>query len=157
MKKIIILFTVIVSFMSQAQNQDLERANKLFDRTFYAEAIPLYEKVLKQKESFKTIKNLADSYYYSNRMFEASTNYRYLLKKYMKYVDESYFIKYANTLKAIGKHKNANNLLLNYYKQKDPEKRNTILKEIDYLESVEAMGERYTIQSLGLNLSLIHI
>jgi len=151
MKKIIILFTVFVSFLSQAQNQDLERANKLFERTFYAEAIPLYEKYLKQKQSLDAIKNLADAYYYSNRMNEASTNYRYLIKKYRKYVDESYFLKYANTLKAINKRKNANNLLINYYKKKDEAKADSIRKEIEYLENIEAMGERYKIQSLGIN------
>jgi len=151
MKKIIILFTVFVSFLSQAQNQDLERAHKLFERTFYAEAIPLYEKYLKQHQKLEAIKNLADSYYYSNRMHEASKNYRYLIKKYRKYIDESYYIKYANTLKAINKRKNANNLLLNYYKDKNQEQYDKILKEVEYLENIEAIGERYSIQSLGIN------
>ncbi len=151
MKKIIIIITLFVSFIGQAQNQDLLRANKYFERTFYAEAIPLYEEYLKQNQSLEAIKNLADAYYYLNRMHEASTNYKYLIKKYSKYIEEPYFLKYANTLKAINKHKNANNVLINYYQKKDKAKIDSIKKNIQYLENVAALGERYKIQSLGIN------
>ena len=152
MKKVtIVLFTLFTVFTINAQNQHLKRANKYFERTFYAEAIPLYEKAVKEGESFETIKNLADSYYYLNNMEKASVNYRYLLKNYRKFVDETYYIKYANTLKAIGKYKNAHNLLRNYYKKKNKEKLSALIKEIEYLENIEALGQRFAIENLGIN------
>ena len=152
-KAIILLFTVFISFVSQAQNQDLERANKYFSRTFYTQAIPLYEKYLKNEQNIDAIKNLADSYYYTNNMSKASKNYKYLLKVYRKYVDKSYYLKYVNALKALKKYKEANNLLKGYYKINDPEKLPAFEKEIEYLDNVAALGERYLIQNLGINTS----
>ncbi|TCI85339.1 OmpA family protein [Tenacibaculum sp. M341] len=152
MKKItIVLFTLISILTIQAQNHNLKRANKYFERTFYAEAIPLYEKALKDGEGIDAVKNLADSYYYTNNMGKAAVNYKYLLKNYSKYVDESYYIKYANTLKALGKYKNAHNLLRNYYKKKNKEKLPSLIEEIEYLEDIQALGNRFTIENLGIN------
>lgn len=150
-KAITILFTLFITFLSQAQNKDLERANKYFKRTFYTQAIPLYEKFLKNEQSIEAIKNLADSYYYTSNMNKASKNYKYLLKRYKKYVDESYYLKYANTLKALNKHKEANNILRMFYKINNPEKLVALEKEIEYLENIEALGDRFTIKSLGIN------
>ncbi len=152
MKKVtIVLCTLLTVFTAKAQNKHLKRAHKYFERTFYAEAIPLYEKAVKESESFETIKNLADSYYYINNMEKASVNYRYLIKNYRKFVEETYYIKYANTLKAIGKYKNAHNLLRNYYKKENKEKLAVLIKEIEYLENVEALGQRFAIENLGIN------
>ncbi len=150
-KAITFLFTLFITFLSQAQHKDLERANKYFKRTFYTQAIPLYEKFLKNEQSIEAIKNLADSYYYTSNMNKASKNYKYLLKKYKKYVDESYYLKYANTLKALNKHKEANNILRMFYKINNPEKLVALEKEIEYLENIAALGDRFTIKSLGIN------
>jgi len=150
-KAIIILFTIFSSLICKAQDQNLERANTYFSRTFYAQAIPLYEKFLKNNQSIDAIKNLADSYYYTNNMHKASKNYKYLLKVYRKYVDKSYYLKYANSLKALNKYKEANNLLKSYYKIHDKEKLIQLEKDIEYLENVAALGERFTIKNLGIN------
>ena len=152
MKKIItLLFTLLIAFLTHAQSKDLVRANSYFNRTFYAQAIPLYEKFLKDEQSLDANKNLADAYYYSNQMGKASKNYKYLIKVYRKYIDKSYYLKYANTLKALNKYKEANNVLIRYYKQYDADNLATLKKDIAYLENIEALGERYRIQNLGIN------
>ncbi len=147
-KTITILFTILFTFICKAQ--DLERANKYFERTFYAQAIPLYEKFLKSEQSIDAIKNLADSYYYINDMNNAAKNYKYLLRVYRKYVDKSYYLKYATALKAQSKYKEANNVLRNFYKE-DDEGLKAFEKEIEYLENVEALGNRFNIKNLGIN------
>ncbi|WP_075343966.1 OmpA family protein [Tenacibaculum agarivorans] len=154
MKKIITLILLTNFFFINAQNQQLKRAHKYFERTFYAEAIPIYEKVLKDEESFEAIKNLADAYYYLNNIEKAAVNYKYLLKRYRKKVDSSYFEKYANTLKAKGKYKNAHNLLRNYYKKNNPKKLTQLEEHIEHLENVEALGNRFTIENLAINTPL---
>jgi len=151
-KTITILFTILFTFICKAQDQNLERANKYFKRTFYSEAIPLYEKFLKSEQSKDAIKNLADSYFYINDMNNAAKNYKYLLRVYKKYIDKSYYLKYATTLKAQNKYKEANNVLRNYYKG-DKERLIAFEKEIEYLENIEALGNRFNIKSLGINTS----
>jgi len=86
-------------------------------------------------------------------MEKASKNYSYLLKYYSKSVNDTYYIKYANTLKALGKYKSADNLLLNHYKKKDNQKLALLTREIEYLENVKALGQRFSIQNLGINTS----
>ena len=152
MKKLsYILLFCCSSFICFSQNRNLKRANKYFERTFYTEAIPLFEKAIKEEESFDAIKNLADSYYFLNNMEKASVNYKYLLKNYKKLVLEEYYIKYANTLKAKGKLKLAYKILQRYYKENNPEKFTKLAQEIDYLENIQAIGQRFAIENLGLN------
>ena len=151
MKKISFLLLFSSVFICFSQSQSLKRAHKYFERTFYTEAIPLYEKALKERESFEAIKNLADAYYYTYNMEKATVNYRYLLKNYHKVVSEIYYHRFSNSLKALGEYKKANNVLLNYYKTKDETKYTQLQKEIEYLENIEALGNRFSIENLGIN------
>ncbi|WP_299710960.1 OmpA family protein [uncultured Tenacibaculum sp.] len=151
MKKISFTLLFLAAFTCFSQSSSLKRAHKYFKRTFYTEAIPLYEKALKERESFEAIKNLADAYYYTYNMEKATVNYRYLLKNYRKQVDETYYHKFANSLKALGEYKKANNVLLNYYKSIDNSKYEQLQKEIEYLEDVAALGNRFSIENLGIN------
>ncbi len=151
MKYILVIGFILTSIFSHAQDQNLARANKYFSRAFYSEAIPLYEKVLDESKSFEPVKNIADSYYYINDMVNASKHYKYLLKYYSKKVDESYYLKYANTLKARKKYNTAYKMLRAYYNKHDDEKLKMLEKNITYLENVEALGERYTVRNLEIN------
>ena len=56
MKRIYILLIVFTIQFAQAQQQDLQRANRLFDKTYYSEAIPLYEKISLKNQSTDVIK-----------------------------------------------------------------------------------------------------
>jgi tetratricopeptide (TPR) repeat protein len=100
-KLLVIIFVFSIQFIS-AQDQDLARAKRFFDRTYYVEAITLYEKLAEEKPSQEVIKNLADSYYYTNDLIKAQRYYRFLIKNYDKDLDRNYYFKYAQTLKATG-------------------------------------------------------
>lgn len=152
MKRIItILITLcIVSYSNAQMNRDLHRAHKYFDRTFYSQSIPLYEKVIENNKSFEVIKNLADSYYFTNNMSKAAHYYKLLFKRYKKIIEKPYYFRYTNSLKALGNYKKAYNLLRSFYKGEELQK---LEKSITYLENITAIGNRYNIKNLAINTS----
>ncbi|OUD33226.1 hypothetical protein FPG59_14050, partial [Flavobacterium sp. FPG59] len=66
MKKIYLLLLVFSIQLLHAQDDNLKRANQLFERTFYNKAIPLYKSIIQDNNSQIVIQNLADCYYYTN-------------------------------------------------------------------------------------------
>ena len=115
MKKILVVIFVFLIQFIQAQDQDLVRAKRFFDKTYYSESIILYEKLAEQKPSQEVIKNLADSYYYANDLIKAQRYYRLLVKNYNKDLDREYYYRYAQTLKASNSYEDANGALKEYY------------------------------------------
>jgi outer membrane protein OmpA-like peptidoglycan-associated protein len=150
-KLLVIIFVFSIQFIS-AQDQDLARAKRFFDRTYYVEAITLYEKLAEEKPSQEVIKNLADSYYYTNDLIKAQRYYRFLIKNYDKDLDRSYYFKYAQTLKATGNTEEATEALKTYYsKSANSEDLVNFEKETKTLENVSAIGNRFEIKNLAVN------
>ncbi|MCI9845915.1 OmpA family protein [Flavobacterium pectinovorum] len=152
MKKLfVIIFVFSIQFIN-AQDQDLVRAKRFFDRTYYAEAITLYEKLVYEKPSQEVIKNLADSYYYTNDLIKAQRYYRSLIKNYDKDLDRNYYFKYAQTLKATGNLEEANEVLKTYFsKSENSEDLSNFEKDIKTLGNVSAIGNRFEIKNLAIN------
>jgi len=152
MKKLfVIIFVFSIQFIN-AQNQDLVRAKRFFDRTYYAEAIILYEKLAEERLSLEVIKNLADSYYYTNDLIKAQRYYRLLIKNYDKDLDRNYYYRYAQTLKASNSYDDANAVLKEYYaKSANAEDAINYEKELKELENVSAIGNRFEIKNLAIN------
>ena len=69
-KLLVIIFVFSIQFIN-AQNKELARAKRFFDKTYYSEAIILYEKLAEENTSEEVVKNLADSYYYTNDLIKA--------------------------------------------------------------------------------------
>ena len=115
MKRILsILFVLSIQLIYGQQQQDLQRANRLFDKTYYSTAIPLYEKVSANNQSAEVIQNLGDCYYYTNEYDKAQAQYSLLMKNTRKDLKDEYYFRYAQTLKAAGKYTEANKLMRNY-------------------------------------------
>ena len=108
MKRIYILLIVFSIQFLQAQQQDLQRANLLFGKTYYSAAIPLYEKVSTKIQTEEVIQNLADCYYFTNDYDKAQELYSLLIQSKGKELNEDYYFRYAQTLKAKGKYSEAN-------------------------------------------------
>ncbi len=156
MKKAIILIFISIytcATYAQQQGKHLKRANKYFERAFYSQAIPLYEKALKEEYSFEALNKIADAYFYTNNLEKANGYYRLLLKFYKKRTTQLIHTRYATTLKAKNKHKTAYKILRSYYEKNNPKKLDSLNKTIHYLENVKAMGERYHIENLAINTS----
>lgn len=152
MKKIlVVIFVFLIQFIN-AQDQDLVRAKRFFDKTYYSESIILYEKLAEQKPTQEVIKNLADSYYYTNDLIKAQRYYRLLVKSYDKDLDREYYYRYAQTLKASNSYEDANAALKEYYsKSGNSEDLASFEKELKELENVSAIGNRFEIKNLAVN------
>src|SRR6478735_1465242 len=115
MKRIYILLIVFSIQFIQAQQQDLQRANQLFSKTYYSDAIPLYEKISTKNQTYEVIQNLGDCYYFTNNYEKAREQYSLLIKNKGKNLNEEYYFRYVQTLKAKGKYTEANDIMRKFY------------------------------------------
>lgn len=154
MKKTTLLLVIIVFFniFSASAQDQLKRANTYFDRAFYSEAIPLYEEIAATNKSATVIKNLADSYYNTYQMPQAAKWYAYLTSIYGETLHETYFFKYSESLKATGDINKSFEVLTEYYQAKEDAEQVAKLKsDFNYLENIQAIGPRFSIENLALN------
>lgn len=152
MKYISILFFVFSIQFIQGQQQDLKRANLLFHKTYYSDAIPLYEKVSSKIRTEEVIQKLGDCYYYTSQYDKAAKQYSLLIEIKGKQLSEEYYFRYAQTLKAKGRYAEANNVMRNFYQASNNNPAIEKLdKDIKNLKNVTAIGKRFTIQNLAIN------
>lgn len=150
-KLLLIIFVFSIQFIN-AQDQELERAKRFFDRTYYAEAILLYEKIVSESPNAESVRNLADSYYYTNDLKNAQRYYRLLLKSYNQDLDRNYYFKFAQTLKGTNSYEEANAVMKEYYsKSANAQDLVNFERDTKTLENVSAIGSRYEIKNLGIN------
>jgi outer membrane protein OmpA-like peptidoglycan-associated protein len=152
MKKIFLLLIVFSIQYIQAQQQDLQRANRLFDKTYYSDAIPLYEKVSAKKQTLEVIQKLGDCFYYTNNYDKALEQYTLLFKNTGKDLNEESHFKYAQTLKAKGNYAEADKVMRDFFtSSNNKEALEKLDKNIKNLKNVTAIGERFDIRNLALN------
>lgn len=150
-KLLVIIFVFSIQFIN-AQTKELARAKRFFDKTYYSEAIILYEKLAEENTSEEVVKNLADSYYYTNDLIKAQRYYRLLFQKYGKDLDREYYFRYAQTLKASSTYADANAVLKQYYALSTTSKDSVYFeKELHELENISAIGNRFEIKNLAIN------
>ncbi|WP_343588453.1 OmpA family protein [Flavobacterium sp.] len=152
MKKLLVIVFVFSIQFIKAQDQELARAKRFFDKTYYSEAIILYQKLADERPSQEVIKNLADSYFYTNELIKAQRYYRLLIGNYSNNLDREYYFRYAQTLKATNSNDDANVNLKEYYsKSANAEDMVNFEKELKTLENVTAIGKRFEIKNLAIN------
>ncbi|MES2574175.1 MAG: OmpA family protein [Bacteroidota bacterium] len=152
MKKLLVVIFVFSIQIINAQDLELERAKRFFDRTYYTEAIQLYEKIVSEKPSTEVVRNLADSYYYTNDFKNAQRYYRLLIKSYNQDLDRNYYFKFAQTLKGTNSYEEAHTVLKEYYsKSANTQDLTKFESDTKTLENVSAIGNRYDIKNLGVN------
>ncbi|WP_124980373.1 OmpA family protein [Nonlabens xiamenensis] len=99
------------SFFASAQEYNLRQTNKLFENRAYSEAIPSYEKLEPTQE---VLQNLADSYYFTNRLDDAAATYDELVSKYGEIADTDRIYRYGHSLLAVKEYKKADQYLKFY-------------------------------------------
>jgi outer membrane protein OmpA-like peptidoglycan-associated protein len=152
MKKLLIMVLVLSIQFSNAQDQDVQRAKRFFDKTHYSESIVLYEKLAQSKPSQEVIKNLADSYFYTNDWIKAQRYYRQLIQRYNQDLDPNYYFKYAQTLKASDSDQEAKEVLRTYYeKSGTAQDLARFERDSKILENITAIGQRFEIKNLAIN------
>lgn len=153
MKKIILLSLLLCITSCYAQ-QSLKKANRLFDELAYVDAAKAYEEYLEhvKEPGIETIMKVADSYYYTGKQASAQRWYTKLHEVLGSNMDEIYFNRYIQTLRAANEHKRADELS----KQRLEAKGNKALTERfirqkKHLDSVNATPSLYTIFNLAVN------
>lgn len=150
-KLLVIIFVFLIQFIN-AQDLELARAKRFFDKTYYSQSIVLYEKLVQEKQSEEIVKNLADSYFYTNDLVKAQRYYRLLIQNYSTDLDRNYYFRYAQTLKATNSYYDANAALKEYYaKSGNADDLVNFEKEVKTLENVSAIGKRFEIKNLAIN------
>ncbi|HLA56923.1 MAG TPA: OmpA family protein [Flavobacterium sp.] len=152
MKRLLLILSIFILQAVQAQDQNLQLAKRYFDRTYYAEAIPLYEAAVEDNRSLEVVRNLADSYYFTNDFAKAEKWYRVLIGFHGKDIDDDYYFRYIQTLKAAGNYELANTTARNYLEKKnDTEGIANLDDNIELLENISGIGNRFEIKSLPIN------
>ncbi|HEX9981463.1 MAG TPA: OmpA family protein [Flavobacterium sp.] len=152
MKRLLVILIVFSIQFVHAQDQDLKLAKKYFERTYYAEAIPLYEAAAEENRSLEIVRNLADSYYYTNDLAHAERWYRILLGSFSQNLDEEYYFRYIHTLKASGNYELANTVAREYLeKNKNSDGVAALDEAIETLDNISGIGDRFEIKNLSLN------
>jgi len=151
MKRLLLLLTILFSVQfSFGQTSEVKLANEYFARAYYSEVIPMYEKIAQKDNSLEVTRNLADAYYYINDLENAGKWYKVMIKKNPKYITDEYYFRYIHTLKAAGKYSEADSLARN----RIVAARGSVKvfdKEVETLENVAAIGDRYEIKNLAIN------
>lgn len=156
-KLIISLSILLLSFnQTYTQTKTVEKANKLFTRYAYEDAIKLYLKAIeKDEKSVDIYANLADSYYQNADMENAVIWYKELMNYDLPLVKGEYYFRYSQALKAIGEYTLSDLWLEKLLNLNSNDTRATSLKyDPNYLDKIEANSNRYSIKTVGINTDL---
>jgi outer membrane protein OmpA-like peptidoglycan-associated protein/tetratricopeptide (TPR) repeat protein len=154
MKKFLLSLLLVCTIHTiTAQDQDIDRAKRYYERTYYSEAIPLYETAVNENvRTLEVIRNLADSYYFTNDMRNAQKYYQFLVKSFSKDLPAEYYFRLSQTLKSAGNINDANKVIRDYLNTKEDKIAiANFERELKTLGNVIEIGERFKIKNLAIN------
>ena len=155
MKRQLLLCLAIISFLSNsgfAQKAKIAAADKKYNSYAYIDAIQTYERLAeKGYQSVEMFEKLGNAYYFNSDFEKAVQSYEKLYQLQSELAPE-YFYRYAQSLKAIGKEKEAATILAKFENKSSDDSRSKRLKNnTDYLEEIKANVGIYTIENAGIN------
>ena len=155
MKRQLLLCLAIISFLSNsgfAQKAKIAAADKKYNSYAYIDAIQTYERLAeKGYQSVEMFEKLGNAYYFNSDFEKAVQSYEKLYQLQSELAPE-YFYRYAQSLKATGKEKEAATLLAKFENKSSDDSRSKRLKNnTDYLEDIKANVGIYTIENAGIN------
>ena len=155
MKRQLLLCLAIISFLSNsgfAQKAKIAAADKKYNSYAYIDAIQTYERLAeKGYQSVEMFEKLGNAYYFNSDFEKAVQSYEKLYQLQSELAPE-YFYRYAQSLKAIGKEKEAATILAKFENKSSDDSRSKRLKNnTDYLEDIKANVGIYTIENTGIN------
>ena len=148
MKRQLLLCLAIISFLSNsgfAQKAKIAAADKKYNSYAYIDAIQTYERLAeKGYQSVEMFEKLGNAYYFNSDFEKAVQSYEKLYQLQSELAPE-YFYRYAQSLKAIGKEKEAATILAKFENKSSDDSRSKRLKNnTDYLEDIKANVGIYT-------------
>lgn len=154
MKKILFTVSLFFCFAVVYSQRSLKRADKLFADLAYVEAAAAYEKYLEKENQpgTRTIMNVADAYYYIGNMASALRWYTKLEEVLQANMDDKYFNRYLQTLRAEENYAKADALLKKRLEAKgDAVLIQKFILQKKFLDSLNAVASNYTVTNLASN------
>ena len=143
---------LVFVFFGYSQEVKLKKANSNYENFQYEDAIVTYEKLAKKGyKSVELFSKLGDSYYFQSKLKEANKWYNDLFSLKKK-LNSEYYFRYAQTLKAVGNYKKADEMMEKFNQVNTSDMRAILSKaQLDYLEAIKNNSGRYTVQNAGIN------
>lgn len=145
-----------VSYAQDKKTQ--EKAEKLYQRYAYVDAIKVYERLAEKGEvNQEILQNLANSYYfnadYKNANKWYSQLFEFIKNQQKAKIGPEYYYRYAQTLKAEEKYTEANEMLDVFAKLVGETDRRASLYEQnkDYLQEIKDNSNRFKLNSVSIN------
>lgn len=156
MKKNILLYLTIVSVFSiniHAQTAQLASADKKYDKQAYVDAIKTYERIAeKGYKSVDLFQKLGNAYYFNAEFDQAAKWYGELFAMNNPTVESEYYYRYAQSLRAISKNDEANEIMELFSQKSDNDSRAKLFKKnTNYLAAIKANSGRYKVEDAGIN------
>ncbi len=153
----IFLFALVVmtSGSGFAQQKDIRKANKEFDKFAYIDAREVYLKVVEDGyESAEIFKKLGDTYYFNSDYSNAAKWYQKLITQFPDQTEPEYYYRAAQSLKSLEKYDESNTLLKDYVAKGGT---GFVIKSYEddpnYLKSTVFKSREFTVDKVSVNSS----
>lgn len=143
----------VFSFNIYSQKAKLANADKKYDNYAYIDAIKTYEKVAeKGYKSAPMFQKIGNAYYFNGELDKAVKWYAELFAMPETTIEPTYYYRYAQSLRAIGENKKADEVLKEFDKLSANDSRATLYKKnTNYLDEIKANSGRHKIENAGIN------
>lgn len=154
------ILTLMLSIgnIGYSQIKQEKQADKNFDRTAYANAIQIYERMAsKGYINSSLLQNLADAYYFNGKLVEANKWYTELFEgsyddKNLGQLSSEYYYRYSQTLRAVKNYEKAQELMNQFaLLEKEDVRVEEYNKNREYLARIANHSNRYDIRLLDIN------
>jgi outer membrane protein OmpA-like peptidoglycan-associated protein/tetratricopeptide (TPR) repeat protein len=147
-----ILYVSLFSWNANAQKGKIASADKKYDNYAYIDAIQTYERVAnKGYQSPEMFEKLANAYYFNSDFEKAAQWYEQLCNLEPNVEPENYY-RYAQSLKAVGKEKQAQEILSKFEGKSSNDTRGKRWKKNNnYLAEIRSNTGRYNIEATNIN------
>ena len=144
---------ILTVWTSAAQDRQISRGDKEFNRYDFVQAQSVYLKVAEKGfESAELFNKLGDSYYLNAQYPDAVNWYGKLIEKFPDEADAELYFRYATSLKAVKDYDKADEMLTKFFELKNVDRRAQLYSgNKNYLESIEARRKNYEVKKLDIN------
>lgn len=154
--KIIYLLSFIFCVNIVSAQSKLRKADQLFKTYAYVDAAKMYEEYLQteDKPSTQTIKNAADSYYFTDDNRNALKWYQKLYDIQGQNMADIYFLRYIQSMKGVTDYDKADKLTKEYLNKKGDQKEiSRYMNQKRQMDSLAKTKPLYAVKNLDINSS----
>ncbi|WP_299547675.1 OmpA family protein [Seonamhaeicola sp.] len=149
--KLLFSALLLAGLISYGQTRKLNKANKQYDGFAYIDAAAIYLQVAESGyQSEELFQKLGNTYYFKANYQEAARWYKALFALNNGGSEFEYFLRYSQSLKALGLEKEAERMF-DTYLNKSGVLSDEFSSSLDYLTIIRENSNRYDIEPLPLN------